>query len=155
MSPSKQKLLELEKSGKYVFHGTSEDIEIFEPRQARNYFDGKYENDGEPAVYASDHVEYAIFMAIFNKRNCPISCYSRSGATSTTGQPPVLVFGAKKSTIEQLTNEAKGWVYVFDKSTFKLRNDPGVEYVSQVHVKPLERILVKKEDLPRNIEADD
>lgn len=88
-SQQKEKLLELEKTGNYVFHGSGFKIEEeFEPRQAYNHKlkqDGTYDTipDGQPAVFASHIIDIAIFMAIFNSENLKKSC--RSGFSFVDG----------------------------------------------------------------------
>lgn len=67
VSEQKKKLLDLEKTGKYVFHG-SEYEGMLEPRQAYNYKKGVKEKDDQPGIYASPMVDYAILMALINKK---------------------------------------------------------------------------------------
>ncbi len=147
MSPAKEKLLELEATGKYVFHGSESSIEVFEPRQAHNYIDGKNHPDGEPAIFASSIVEYAIFMAIINELNCPKGYHSSAGTSSG-----IMKYKATPDTLSQLAEIASGWVYVFDKNLFRQREEDGVEYVSYSNVTPIEKIQVFREDLPNSIE---
>lgn len=149
MSEARKKLLELEKTGKYFFHGSSNDVEIFEPRQSHNDINGVLVPDGDPAVSATPAVDYAIVMAIINVKNCPRGCSSITNTTSDTKDAIdfKLEFLATKETIEQLDENSSGWVYIFKREDFPFRKDPS-EYRSHIHVRPLERVLVKREDLP-------
>ncbi len=146
-TPEKQELLRLEATGDYVFHGSDSDIEEFEPRQAHNFIDGENHPDGDPAVFASSVAEYAIFMALINKTNCPKGY--RSGAEATNGRS---TYRATRDTLDQLQNDAAGWVYVFDRGQFNSRKSEGIEYTSSTNVKPLEKIRVSRVDLPPNID---
>lgn len=152
MSQNKNKLLELEKTGQFVFHGSEFEIEEFEPRQAFNYINQEQIPDGDPAVFASNVADYAILMAIINKTNCPRG-YNSSVEVSRKNGVLQIKYRASASTISQIKDEASGWVYVFDKKLFKPKNDGEVEYLSYTKVRPLEKIKVKKEDLPENIEV--
>lgn len=128
MQNSLESLQELERKGGYVFHGSPFKIEIFEPRQAFNWVNGVGVPDGAPAIFASSVLNYAIFMAIVNKENCRLG--SRS---SSNGK----VFKATKETLEQLTPEAGGYVYVFKKSDFKERTNGEEECVRYEPIQPL------------------
>lgn len=147
VSQEKQKLLSLEATGNYVFHGSDSEIEELEPRQAHNFVDGENHPDGAPAVFASSLVEYAILMAIINKNNCPNGYHSSSGTRNG-----ITTYRATKETLDQLSNDSSGWVYVFNKDDFNSRAEKGVEYISFKNVKPIEKIKVKKDDLPKTIE---
>ncbi len=151
-SQQKQKLLELEKIGDYVFHGSGSKIEEeFEPRQAYNHKlkeDGTYDAipDGQPAVFTSHIVDIAIFMAIFNSENLKKSC--RSGFSFVDGD---VLFRVNKETYQNLPQTAQGYVYVFLKKDFEKINS--TEYVSYKKVKPVETIKISVRDLPENIEV--
>lgn len=149
MTESKKRLLELEKIGEYFFHGSPNEVEIFEPRQSHNDIKGNLVPDGEPAVSASPSVDYAVFMAIFNLENCPKGFTSRVNVSSDTefAETFQLSYLATKEALEQLNDDSTGWVYVFNKKDFPFKKGPA-EYRSLVHVEPLERLLVKREDLP-------
>jgi hypothetical protein len=147
LSEAKQKLFNLEQTGSYVFHGSGEDIEELEPRQAHNYVDLKKIPDGDPSVFASSKAEYAIFMAIINSKNCPKGRRSLVGVWSGK-----LKFKVTEDTLLQLDESASGWVYIFDKNYFSQRQEGGVQYISLEKVKPIEKIKVTKEDLPDKIE---
>ncbi len=147
MTIAKEELLKLQESGKYVFHGTHKDLTEFIPQQAFNYDGENQTADGEPAVYASGYAEYAIFMAIITEENCPDGYWSGAGL-----QNGVLTFNATKETLNQLTDSARGWVYVFYKSDFEKRDDEGVEYVAYRTVIPIKKIAVTRVDLSKDIE---
>lgn len=153
-SPEKQELLALEAEQKYVFHGTGVDVEKLEPRQAVDTETGP---DGEPAVFASDRADYAIFMAIVNHANCPSGARSRAGAFADATESGIkyrLDFGMSADTVAQLQEDAVGWVYVFDKQQFlPYKAKEGVEFVSNMHVAPIRKIRVAKRDLPEGIEV--
>lgn len=151
MSPEKEKLLNLEKTGEFVFHGTGSDLEILEPQQAYNFVDGVQIEDDKPAVFATSAADYAIFMAIINVTNCPEGYHSSVGTSEKSRHPDKLFFRAKSGTLERLNDNASGWVYVFERKFFTLRDQGGVEYVSYSAVKPIERVKVAKKDLPEGI----
>ncbi|HCI05155.1 TPA: hypothetical protein DEX28_00210 [Patescibacteria group bacterium] len=140
----KDLLLELEKTGQYLFHGSENEIEIFEPHQAYNFINGKKTKDDKPGVHASPFAEVAVFMSLINNKNCP------AGFSNTfywNGSKVVL--GATKQALDQLNN-AKGYVYVFDKFSFKQRSS--IEYIHHTSIKPLRMIEVGFKDLPENVE---
>ncbi len=149
MTEGKKKLLELEQTGKYFFHGSPNEVEIFEPRQSHNDINGVLVKDGDPAISASPAADYAIFMAIFNLKNMPKGLTARTDtkAQSEKTENFELSFTATKETLNQLNEKASGWVYVFNREDFPIQKGPS-EYRSSSLVSPLERILVKKEDLP-------
>lgn len=149
----REKLLSLEASGKYLFHGSeSPDIDSFEPRQAYNYTEGVHEPDGEPAVFASDKADYAILMAIVNKRNCPEGYESSAGTVNDEEGNIILELKVKKSAFDQLNDESFGYVYVFDKNAFVKRPERRVEYTSIAPVSSADKVKVTKADLPSYIE---
>ena len=140
-----QELKNLEKQDKYVFHGSENIIKIFEPRQAYTIVNGKQIPDGKPAIFSSPFVDYAIFMAIINKANCPKGL--RSGCAWYNNK---FKFTATKETLEQLSKDSKGYVYVFNKSDFKERSIS--EWVSYKEVKPVKMIEVRWSDFTQEIE---
>ncbi len=142
---SYKKLHDLEKQGIYVFHGSENLVDEFEPRQAHTVVEGKKIPDGEPAIFASPFSDYAIFMAIINKKNCSKGYFS--GCSFRNG---VLTFRATKHTLDQLSDTSSGYVYIFNKTDFQERN--GSEWVSYEKVKPIEKIEVNRTDLKMSIE---
>ena len=153
MTEGKKKLLELEKTSKYFFHGSPNKVEKFEPRQSHNTIDGVKMKDGSPSVSASPDVDYAIFRGVINKKNCPTESISRVDIITNdkNTESHTLVFSATKETMANLREDASCWVYVFKREDFPIQKGRS-EYRSAIHVSPLEKILVKKEDLPENIE---
>lgn len=159
-SPTRAKeiLATLEKTGEYVFHGTHADVAKLDPRQATDVERGP---DGVPAVFASQCIDQSIFHAIFNKGNLTNDADpTEAGATVTTDgsgkiQGIQLQFAATEKTLNMLTPESAGWVYVFKKSDFMQRLDSGgnetIEFVSETPVEPVMKIRVFRGDLPRNI----
>jgi hypothetical protein len=139
MSPELQELKKLESAEQYLFHGSGSVIDEFEPRQAHNYIAGEQIPDGEPAVFASPFADYAIFMALINKMNCPNGFHSASGF-----QNGELTFQATKETLDQLDDSAIGYVYVFSRDNFTKRNDS--EWVCKQKVKPFLTIIVRRSD---------
>ena len=138
-SSSVRQLEELEAAGTYLFHGSGEGLEKPDVRQARNLKDGEWVPDGEPAIWASPHFRYAMFMAIVSRANCPNGF--RSGAGSRTG---TLRFRATQETLDQLNPDSKGYVYVFNKDDFVKRDEN--EYFSVQANQPIERIEVRYGD---------
>ncbi|OGG57213.1 hypothetical protein A3D71_03860 [Candidatus Kaiserbacteria bacterium RIFCSPHIGHO2_02_FULL_55_20] len=143
ISSEKQELMALERTGLYVFHGSGRDLDKLEPRQA---IDSQTGPDGPPAVFASNAAEYAIFMAVV----APLGQTS-SGATVSNDAPPVFHFEASKETLDRLTDDSFGFVYVFNKDEFEPHKGAGIEFKSLQEVHPLKKIRVSKRDLPKNI----
>lgn len=143
---SKDFLNQLEKEGSYVFHGSEYKLEILEPRQAYTIVDGKKIDDDKPSVHASPVADIAIFMALINKLNCPGGY--RSGFEYDDRKKKV-VFTATRKTLDQLKN-ARGFVHVFDKDSFRTRTL--IESISYDPVKPVKIIEVGTDDIPKEIE---
>jgi hypothetical protein len=153
MTPEKTRLLELEETGNFLFHGTesADEVSVFEPRQAHNFVDGEHHPDGPPAIFASSIAEYAIFRAIVNARNCPDRPKSGVSVKTNILIGPTLTYWIAPATLAQVRDDAYGFVYVFDKKDFKRKDRGSVEYISLTSVKPVEKIRVTKADLPENI----
>lgn len=150
----REMLLKLEAENKYVFHGSeSPDIDKLEPRQAYNYNDGRQEPDGNPAVFASSKADYAILMALMNKKNCPNGFHSSAGTETDKDGKSILRLRVKKDTFSQLTDTSTGFVYIFNKESFKQRDEGGVEYTSNVPVNSENKVMVTKADLPPYVEV--
>ena len=140
-----QELKEIEKQDGHLFHGSGKIVEEFEPRQAYTVVKtGEKIKDGRPAIFASPSVDYAIFMAIVNKSNCP------RGLRSGCGGYGKLRFTATKDTLEQLNKDSSGYVYIFNRSDFEKRNEG--EWVSYEKIKPLRMVEVKWSDFTPDIE---
>ena len=147
MSENRAKLLALEKTGKYVFHGTTENINILEPRQAYNdnRKTNKRERDGEPAVFATPYADVAIFRSLINPINVKGNSSSQFGMSKKG-----LLFSATENLINQAEKKI-GKVYVLDKTKFK--QFKGMQCRSEETMIPLEVIEVTTKDLPKNIKT--
>ncbi len=143
---NREKLLALEKEGKFVFHGSSDVIEILEPRQAynRNKETKQMEKDGVPAVFATPYADVAIFRALINAKNVVGKSMSRFGMDGEQ-----LHFLATKNLLDQ-ANKRTGKVYVLDKQKFK--HFKGMQCRSEESIIPIEVVEVSADDLPQNIE---
>lgn len=137
---NKQKLEKLERENKYLFHGSGFLIKTLEPRQAYQFTDGVNIPDGKPAIFASPFVNYAIFMALINKTNCPKGYQSSSGFDKDK-----LTFRATKKTLDQLNDISKGYVYILNRTDFTERYKG--EWMSYKTVKPIDFVEVNKSDL--------
>jgi hypothetical protein len=138
-------LIELEKEDRFVFHGSGQKLEKLEPRQAHTVIDGAYAPDGEPAIFASQFIDYAIFMALINQVTCPQGSRSRCGYENDK-----LVFGASRHTLDQLNDSTKGYVHVFNRVDFTLR---GVsEWMCLKHIEPIKIIEICRADFNQTIE---
>jgi len=141
----------LEASGKYVFHGSgSNDLKALQPRQAYNHRDGGKVPDGVPAVFASSMADYAIMMALINIENCPEGYNSSATTRKSAKGVRSLHLRASRNSVEQLTEESTGTVYVFGKKDFQPREGE-VEYISTSSVIPVEVVTVSKLDVPPDI----
>lgn len=143
-SASLNRLIEMENEDRFVFHGSGLRLERLEPRQAYTVIDGMQTPDGVPAIFASNLVDYAIFMAIINEQTCPLG--HSSGCSYNDEQ---LSFSASKATLDQLNDEAQGFVHVFDRALFNLRG--GSEWMCLVEIQPSEIIEVKRADFRHQI----
>ena len=139
LSETKKKLLELERSGEYVFHGSAYEGPL-ELQQAYNYKKGLKEKDDKPAIHASPVVDYAIMMALINKKNCSKGFHS----SARLGEKGLELKIDQKS-YDQLDENSYGWIHIFDKDKFTERSL--LEYISYQSITPTYVIKVKKEDL--------
>lgn len=144
ISKNFERLKVLELDNEYVFHGSGISITELEPRQAYSWVDGLKEADGLPAVYASDRIDYAIFMALFNQHNC-----KRSATSSCSFQFGELIFGASAETLEQLSDTSVGYVHVLSRRDFELRG--GCEWRCEKRISPIEVIQVNRSDFTPTI----
>ncbi len=150
MSEAKEKLLQLEKEGKYLFHGSpAKDIKELEPRQAHTIPRGEKDmvKDGEPGVAATPYSEIAIFRAIVTKGR---SSFSVSGFSL---EDKVIEFKANKKALE-LAKGKFGYVYVLNRNSFTRKsgfNKHAMEWRSVKPIKPVRVFTVNYEDLPKNI----
>ncbi len=154
MSP-KERLLQLENEGGYVFHGSPEgDLKVLSPRQGKHVPDLNKPTesilDGKPAVSATPYAELAIFRAIINRKNVSFGHTSGFG-TSEDGEKH---FSVSSKEVLEVVKEKKGFVYVFDKKEFEPYNRDGVtnnksmEWRSYAASTPIEIIEVSSNDLP-------
>ena len=144
---NRERLLSLEKEGKYVFHGSPNIMTVLESRQAynRSKETGNMEKDGEPAVFATPYVDIAIFRALTDTRGV------RGESTSQFGiDCDKLHFSATKNILEAAKDKI-GKVYVLDKQKFQ--DFEGMQCRSMETNKPIEAIEVTVDDLPQNIET--
>ena len=140
------RLKTLEKENRWVFHGSPQKLEKIIPHQAYNHGNrGEKILDGRPAVFASPFIDIAIFMAIINEENLPGGFIGGYSFNSTNKE---IRFSANRKTINEL-HQARGYVYVLDKTKFTRRSF--VEFISLEEVTPKDVIIVTKKDLPKNI----
>jgi hypothetical protein len=150
MTGSKQKLLELEKEGKYLFHGSPEsNLEELKPHQAYTVPEGEKDmvKDGEPCIAATPYLDIAIFKALITKGESSFS------VSATSREDAIIKLKANEEAIETAKN-TKGCVYVLDKIGLVpiSGNNYCMEWRSKTSVKPLRVFEVSYEDLPANIE---
>lgn len=150
-STSRQILEIFELENKYIFHGSKmTDLEVLVPHQANNYINGVNVPDGDPAVFGTTSVDYAILMALINIKNCPKG-YRAGAEVHNKENKMTLNLRATKGSIEQLNTDSSGWVYIFERSLFSQVGE-SLDYISKQSVVPIEKIVVYKTDLPSNIE---
>lgn len=145
---NRERLLLLEKEGKYVFHGSPENIDILKPRQTyyRSKETGNTEKDGKPAVFATQYADVAIFRALINAKGVSgESSTSRFGINEDT-----LNFSATRNLLIKATEKKVGKVYVLDKREFQ--DFDGIQCRSLEAVEPIEVVEVSIDDLPKDIE---
>ena len=148
---SKQRLKEMELSGQYVFHGSPHLISKFEPRQAYTALDGESFADEEPAIFASSEIELPIFRSIFH----PSNYENVKGSFSTGmshGRDMEPFFQVSKDAMEASRGE-KGYVYVFEKNDFELRDN--IEWRSKKVIRPRAVFHSSFKDIGLPIRVDD
>lgn len=74
-----------------------------------------------------------------------------ASAESKEAEEYTIKISVAKDTFDSLKPDTKGFVYVFNKNDFPAKNGPA-EFMSYKSLKPLEKILVTKQDLPERIE---
>jgi len=146
----KETLMNLEKEGFYVFHGSTELIEELEPRQAKIWDKDKKEmiEHGEPSVVATPFAEVAIFRAIISNK---IKADDRKhySAFGSDGEKPY--FETTPSVLKN-AKDAIGYVYVFKKENFTKLSP--MEWRSNKKLKPIRTFEVHFQDLPENIKLE-
>jgi len=147
----KEKLMELEKEGIYVFHGSPYLLQELEPRQARTFDKEEDEmvDDGEPGVAASPFAEIAIFRAIITRdlKDKDKKHYSGFGGGGS-GERDKVTYRTTPEIFKK-TKETSGYVYVFKKEDFVERS--GIEWKSSNRVEPVKIFKVYFEDLPKDV----
>ncbi len=144
----REKLLTLEKEGKYVFHGSLFDIDVLEPREGDQFVsdDKKSVKDGESAVWATPFAEVAIFRSLINPEDVTSESQSEFGideeGRSFFKASQNLIDAAKKKT---------GKVYICDKKTFT--DVDKMQVKSNEKIVPVGIVRVSYKDLPSNIVA--
>ncbi len=143
ISAARERLSSLEKEGKYVFHGSYERVETLEPRQAGGHDEetGRYETDGEPAVFASTYADCAIFRSLIHGKE--------SENAMGIDNADRLHFTADRILMERAKDKI-GYVYVLEKSIFG--DFKGMDCRSPETVHPIEVIEVTSGDLPKDIQ---
>lgn len=154
ITEARKKLLELESSGSFVFHGSPVNIDVLEPRQSqdRDKNTGLMVDDGDPAVSATLSADIAIFRALT----------ANIGGASSFGMDDNgnLYFSLSPRALANLeikaNNGVLGKVYVLDKNGFSEYANRGKrEWRSNEKVVPLKFIEVGFKDLPPNIKIID
>ena len=146
----RERLLELEKTGQFVFHGSLDKIDILKPKQAYNFNKetGEEEKDGYPAVFATPYADMAIFRALINEKELEEDSESRFG----TDQNGKLHFSTTRNLLERAEG-IKARVYVLNKDDFE-----GFDHIqcrAEKEIVPVEIIEVNVNDLPDNINTID
>jgi len=141
LSPNKQQLLTLEKTEKYVFHGSPEKVSIFEPRQAYD----NWKPDWAPATFATEKVEIAIFRALINRHRGDIEWPSKSSFSHKNGA----IFYTLTQNLLNQAQDKIWYIHVFTKSDFS--HFTPIECKSFNHVTPLQVISITVDDLPKGI----
>jgi len=143
---NREKLLELEKTGNYVFHGSPSTLDFLSPHQAEgeNMKTGEMEKDGSPAICASDLAEQAIFRALIHEK-----CSSKDSRTGFgTDEADDLHFWTTQNLID-IAKNSTGKVYVIEKNQFN--KFKGHEWRSNQPIIPEVVIEVTFDDLPKDI----
>ena len=146
---SRERLVELERSGKYLFHGTSEIVDVFEPRQAMNFDGEKMVEDDKPGVFASAEIEIPIFRSIFSSTNMREK--EGSFKTGMADHNDHVVTSANRDAIEAVRGET-GFVYVLNKKDFAHRK--GNEYIAYKPVKPVAVCETSYKDITEVVEIE-
>jgi len=147
ISLPKERLLNLEKEGRFVFHGSASETQKLTPKQPMIYDNKlkKQREHGASCVAATSFAEVAIFRAIINPQNFDFKGYRSSFGVSNGKQE----FTTTKRVFDQVEGKT-GYVHVLDKESFNRFSS--MEWRSEEGVKPVEIIQVTSKDLPENIE---
>lgn len=151
VSNTREKLLSLEKEGKFVFHGSPDKIKELKPRQPLiyNIHNKKQEKHGNLCVAATPYVDIAIFRAIVNSKN-----FSKDDYASSFGinKNDTIRLATTKSVLEKIQDK-KGFVHIISRELFDKFS--GMEWRSEKTIKPEEIVSVTAEDLPPDIQLID
>lgn len=144
---NRARLLALEKTDRFVFHGSPDIISVMEPRQAYYYDLETHEKteDGKPAIFATPNADVAIFRALITEKTLAEDSTSSFGVNDG-----VIHFSATQNLLDH-TRGKLGRVYVFDKSKF--HTFEGIQCRSEEKIIPVEVVEVGAEDLPDNIDV--
>ncbi len=140
-------LIWLTKYKNFLAHGTGDgSISQFVPRQSDDV--GWFGNQN--AVYAASDGIWAMFYAIMNRPDVPMSI---SNAAMQLKDPPQdLYFFSVSDTAMQQNPFRDGWVYLLPKAGFSLEPSPEYytshQWASLEPVTPVFRVLVKPRDFP-------
>jgi hypothetical protein len=122
----------------YLFHGSKSRVEVLEPRQARDG-DGTRKLTNMRGVYATDHIEIPVFMALKAPQDAEKSW--TSGYSHNHGDETFSMHGNN-------TVLTPGWVHVLPRDTFEVLEEGGSnETVSMEPVRPIASIEVKPDIL--------
>lgn len=148
---ARERLLFLEKEGKFLFHGSPDKIEVLEPRQPLiyNIHNKKKEKHGNLCVAATPCADIAIFRAIVNSKNFSKDDYASSFGVN---KDDTIKLATTKPVLEKIKDK-KGFVHVISRELFDKFSD--MEWRSEKTIKPEEIVSVTAEDLPPNIQLID
>lgn len=137
-------LTEYEQLDVYVFHGSGLRLHQIRPSQAYTVNGSSKVADGPPAVFASQLLDYAIFMALINPETCP------DGLTASANyENGHLLFAASQATLAQLDGDTLGYVHVLHRKNFVQRSQ--TEWLSFIPVEPLAVFEVTLQDFKPKI----
>lgn len=143
MSDSLKELLEMEKSGKYVFHWSNRNIKKLEPRQAYNYKKWKNEKDWEPAVFATESAYVAIFRSLISNN------YDVKNSRNIFWINGSKIHFACTANLLESARTRIGKIYILNKEDFT--EFQWIQCRSYAPIRPIKMIEVGFGDLPENI----
>ena len=145
-------LIWLNHTKQYLMHGTGDpNISVFEPRQSNDV--GWFGN--RKAVYAASDGIWAMFFAILNRPDVPMSISNAAVRLETDPAQDIYFFSVSDTAIMQGAFR-RGWVYILPRDGFEQEPSEAREGVkTQAHhwaslqaVKPLFRVTVDAKDFP-------
>lgn len=145
ISNSLKELRDLEKSWRYVFHGSIEDISILEPKQAYNYKTWIKTEDWQKAIFATEYADIAIFRSLINHKNTRWDSHNNFWVYN---YKPVFYL---TSNLLESARRKTGKIYVFEKEKFT--DFSPMECRCYAKLLPIKVINVEYQDLPKNIEV--